>query len=303
MKPIFLFLKQQIFFEYFCSYSPKTSGVCSTWDQHHYQTFDGRSIDYHGTCSYALALDCRPGSDDFAIHVENDPNCEKHETTNCTRAVSLFVNDIEYRISSTNGISVNGKETIALPYLTDGIVISRHAEYYFVDAWDGKVVVKYDGKASIYINLDHSYENQTCGLCGNFNGNPEDDLELPGELGLASTVNEFGNEWEKPRIGQVCERVTAEHIDHCVNKSILVKEYSKRECEILKTASAFKKCNSVVDPTPYIEKCTENMCACNGKRQCRCNLLEQYSRKCAHHGVPLQWRTADICRMFLFVLL
>ena len=117
----------------------KATGICSTWDQHHYHTFDGRSYNYLGTCSYALAIDCRAGSDDFAIHVENDEKCHAHSDISCKRSILLFVNDIEYRISSVGNITIDGKADIELPYLNNGVSISKHAKYTFLEAWEGKV--------------------------------------------------------------------------------------------------------------------------------------------------------------------
>lgn len=45
-----------------------------------------------------------------------------------------------------------------------------------------------------------SYRGQICGLCGNFNGFAQDDLQGPEGL-LLSTEAEFGNSWQVSHTG------------------------------------------------------------------------------------------------------
>ena len=43
--------------------------------------------------------------------------------------------------------------------------------------------VRYDGGSTAEVFLSYDYWNQTCGLCGTFDGNKDNDLRLPtGEL-------------------------------------------------------------------------------------------------------------------------
>lgn len=58
------------------------SGMCYTWGQHHYKTFDGTIFRFRGNCQYLLARDF-PG-DQFQVHVKNDPDCDGSKVS-CTR--------------------------------------------------------------------------------------------------------------------------------------------------------------------------------------------------------------------------
>ena len=42
-----------------------------------------------------------------------------------------------------------------------------------------------------------SYSGQTCGLCGDYDGNPNDDFTKP-DGSLVTNVNDFGNSWQTP---------------------------------------------------------------------------------------------------------
>ena len=45
--------------------------------------------------------------------------------------------------------------------------------------------MKFDGERSVYVQLAEDYRNNTCGLCGNFNGDPIDDFQLPDDQGIS----------------------------------------------------------------------------------------------------------------------
>lgn len=55
--------------------------------------------------------------------------------------------------------------------------------------------VSFDFASAVRVELATSYHNSVCGLCGNLNGDPADDLKLP-DGKLASNANEFGvSQW------------------------------------------------------------------------------------------------------------
>lgn len=49
-------------------------------------------------------------------------------------------------------------------------------------------------RSHLEVSVPGSYKGNTCGLCGNFNKYPQDDLKLPtGQL--TPSESEFGNSW------------------------------------------------------------------------------------------------------------
>lgn len=55
--------------------------------------------------------------------------------------------------------------------------------------------VLWDGQSRVEVSVPGSYRNQMCGLCGNFNGFAQDDLQGPAGL-LLPTEAAFGNSWQ-----------------------------------------------------------------------------------------------------------
>ncbi|XP_015424353.1 PREDICTED: kielin/chordin-like protein [Myotis davidii] len=57
--------------------------------------------------------------------------------------------------------------------------------------------VLWDGQSQVEVRVPGSYRGQICGLCGNFNGFAQDDLQDPQGL-LQLTEAAFGNSWQVP---------------------------------------------------------------------------------------------------------
>ena len=277
----------------------RSSAQCSTWGQTHYRTFDGQLFEFLGKCTYALAQDCIPGSDQYAIHVQNDPDCTGDRKP-CTRAVVLYVGDTEYRVVTGNTVTVNG-EAVALPLQHEFVTITRILSYTVIRALGDDIEIKFDGdSSSIYVALGDRYHNNTCGLCGNHNGVPEDDFMLANSQVQAKNALDFGNSWAMPKHGEACESLNKEPASLCSNVSLAVIEMARRSCMVL-LSELFSACHSKVAPQGYVTACEEDMCSCDSRQHsgCVCEVLTQYSRTCASRGVTLAWRNEALCRKYL----
>lgn len=74
-------------------------------------------------------------------------------------------------------------------------------------------------------------------------------------------------------------------------------------CKTVLTSEAFTSCNVLVDVQDYIETCIQDLCHCDTSMAdfCMCNTFAEYSRQCAHAGgQPLNWRTSELCRKYLW---
>lgn len=278
--------------------SAKKDGHCLSWGQTHYRTFDGVHLDFTGKCSYALAKDCIPGSDQFAIHVQNDKTCDNRKSSACTRAVLMYVGEKVYKVATGNRVTVDDKK-VFLPYKDSSVSISKILSYVIMRAWGDDLEVKFDGVSGVYVGLASKYKNTTCGLCGNYNGVPEDDLFKANTNQKASSVAVLADSWAMPDPKETCPPAGLVNMNVCKNVSSSASQSAKRMCMVL-LGENFGACHSKVDPKSFVERCELDVCMCNfGQHSgCQCEALTQYSRACANKGVTLNWRSKYLCRKY-----
>ncbi|PKU27309.1 hypothetical protein llap_22387 [Limosa lapponica baueri] len=98
---------------------------------------------------------------------------------------------------------VNDKAT-NLPATLDGgkIQITRH-EGRIVLQTDFGLQVTYDDDWAVMVAVPSSYFGATCGLCGNFNEDTEDEATLPDGT-RAATLEDWAESWQDPSCQDDC---------------------------------------------------------------------------------------------------
>uniref|UniRef100_A0A8C4YAK2 VWFD domain-containing protein n=1 Tax=Gopherus evgoodei TaxID=1825980 RepID=A0A8C4YAK2_9SAUR len=239
--------------------------VCSTWGNFHFKTFDGDIFHFPGLCNYVFASHCKSAYEDFNIQIRRTVL----ESSPVISHITLKLDGMVIELTS-DSIVVNGNPQ-------SGILIERISEYLKITAKMGMVFMwnQLDG---LLVELDKKYANQTCGLCGDFNG-----IEL--------TDVQFGNMQKMDGPTEQCEDPTSSSLSNCSN------EFSAT-CQTVLTGEAFVSCNALVDVQDYIDSCVQDLCRCDESMRdfCICNTFAEYSRQCAHAGgQPLNWRTKELC--------
>uniref|UniRef100_A0AAV2MDM0 VWFD domain-containing protein n=1 Tax=Knipowitschia caucasica TaxID=637954 RepID=A0AAV2MDM0_KNICA len=160
--------------------------------------------------------------------------------------------------------------------------------------------VRYDWHHSLVVGLPSSYKGYTCGLCGNFNGNPSDDFATPSGSQAGSVV-EFGSSWKVP--GPMDDAHCRDDCvggcqEKCEHKLLHIWE-GNSFCGIITMAGKngpFSQCHRLVDPEAYFESCTFDVCIGLGQRLYLCKALEAYADACQSAGVEVyDWRTIARC--------
>uniref|UniRef100_A0A673C3R4 VWFD domain-containing protein n=1 Tax=Sphaeramia orbicularis TaxID=375764 RepID=A0A673C3R4_9TELE len=237
--------------EYGCHPSPH--GTCSASGDPHYLTFDRNAYDFQGTCRYVLATLCNDttGLHQFSVEARN----EAWRGLPVSITAEVFVNVWGYRVHMSrqnHGYSVNHR-TFKLQVSALLILI-----------WIRIIFLMYFIKFPITYNLIHKSEylsnhflkhsGRTCGLCGNFNGNRNDDFMTPSEV-VVTSPSEFGTAW-KVEGNYSCSDGCGTSCPQCTND-----QPARAQCEVITAADGpLSFCHQQVDPTPYFNDCVYDFC-------------------------------------------
>ncbi|KAK2852096.1 hypothetical protein Q5P01_008372 [Channa striata] len=259
----------------------------------HYNTFDNKFYSFMGACTYTLARTCRNTTGPwFSVEGKNEERGVSG--VSYLRKLHVTVNGITVTLMKSRRTLVNGLR-VALPHSpSPHMSLSLAGQYITLQTTFG-LRVRWDGNHYAQITVPSSYQNQMCGLCGDYNGNADNDFTKP-DGSLVGNVNDFGNSWQ-----------TQEDEDHfCTPGTEPDPECDpKLEAEVVKPdkcgkikdpAGPFRECIRVVSPTPFFQSCVYDMCQFSGQHHVLCDQLQAYTDACQSAGAKVHpWRTPDFC--------
>ncbi|TNM93378.1 hypothetical protein fugu_001554 [Takifugu bimaculatus] len=276
--------------EYGCR--PLGNGICSVSGDPHYITYDKRTHHYMGACSYTLTKPCNSSSDlpYFTVDTQNEHR-GSNKKVSYVRAVVININGVTVILGKGRTVQVNG--TLVVPPITSlsGIEIYFSGKFVVLETSFG-LRVRFNGNHHADVTIPTSYSGQLCGLCGNFNNNPNDDNLKPDNT-PASNTNDLGDSWQVPDPRPDCTNGGGQ--EDCDDK---VEEEARKptSCGMISDPTGiFKECHSVVPPGPYFENCVYDMCATDGQVGALCQAIESYADMCASKGVSIAWRNNTFC--------
>ncbi|KAM6897984.1 alpha-tectorin-like [Lycodopsis pacificus] len=273
---------------------PNPHGTCSASGDPHYLTFDRKAYDFQGTCRYVLATLCNAthGLHQFSVEAKNEP--WRGRPVSITAEV--FVNVGGYRVhmsrESRGVVQVNGV-TKSLPILLNGsLAIYASGFRTYVSAEFG-LRVMYDGYSTVSVSVPPSYRQKTCGLCGNFNGNPNDDFHTPSGM-MVTTPEEFGTAW-KVASNYTCSDGCGSSCPQCNNELP-----ARAQCQVIQASDGpLSFCHEEVNPAPYFRDCVFDVCVSGSEGQdLLCRAIQTYVTACQSANVRIYpWRQNTTCRL------
>ncbi|XP_071345644.1 otogelin isoform X1 [Trachinotus anak] len=263
--------------------------TCRTWGQYNFETFDGLYYYFPGRCTYTLLRDCEettPAS--IVVQVHNDPDCGSAPYT-CQRSVSLFLPwEGEVRLHGNN-VTFKG-QSLQLPHHIHDLQLERISQYVLVTQQHGFTLAWEGRSGSVYIKLSPEFVGRTCGLCGNFNADVQDDLKTSYGV-LTHEIEMFGNSWVETQPHQArCPTVPSGFSSPCaaVDAHVLLKV--EEVCAML-LDPPFESCHDFVSPLSYMASCSNDLCTSGPSGAVVCQVFSEYARACAHADHPLHdWR-------------
>ncbi|XP_006781182.2 mucin-5B-like [Neolamprologus brichardi] len=264
-------------------------GTCQVYGNGHYQTFDAKWYRFGGHCQYTLVEDyCRSQNGTFSLRVESVPCCD--EALTCSRSIIL---DLQSKVTLIlNDMRVTKQIQKGWTLQQDPLYTIHTVGLYIIISVPSKgLTLIWDKHTRITVELHPDWRNRVCGLCGNFDSNELNDLQISGSAVVSSPMA-FGNSWKAAT--PPCTDVTTE-IFPCERNSYC-SAWAQRRCMILK-GGTFKDCHLKVDPEPYYHACVQESCSCEfeGKFLGFCTAVAAYAEACSDQDVCIDWRTPDMC--------
>ncbi|XP_048024025.1 kielin/chordin-like protein isoform X3 [Megalobrama amblycephala] len=274
-----------------CPHCIPHPATCIVFGDPHYRTFDGKMVNFQGTCTYVLAQDCEGG--DFSVHVSNEDRGRKG--VSWTKEVTVFIGHVVVQLFQDWIVKVD-YQPVSLPFLKEPYVyLERKTNTILLNTNVGLKVL-WNGRSHVEVSVPGTYKKHMCGLCGNFNNYPQDDMKLRNRQ-IAKSEADFGNNWKVGSGNPSVHCSDVKNINPCKEAGYSARKTANARCAVLKSPM-FERCHKVVPPKMFFASCVYDLCACGSNMdECLCDVLEAYSSQCREAGIILQWRSPTLCAM------
>ncbi|XP_074662900.1 kielin/chordin-like protein [Tubulanus polymorphus] len=266
-------------------------GSCIAYGDPHYQSFDGRQFDFQGSCQYLMTGDCK--NEDFRVEIQHD-NRGTDISASWIQQLTLLIGNYRVVLSRDGTVFIGG-EPVILPVVLQLIFsIEKQNDTLLVNTHIGLQIIWNGQQSHVEILVPGSYKSKLCGLCGNFNGFPQDDFRMR-DGNVAHAPASFGNSWQVQGVStnpSTCK--AGEDVDPCKNAGFKGRRYAISKCAVLKNEE-FRRCHRFVAPDSFYGACIYDMCVCMESTSCLCDVLSTYARECSKAGIQLNWRSPNLC--------
>uniref|UniRef100_A0ABM5ESE3 IgGFc-binding protein-like n=1 Tax=Pogona vitticeps TaxID=103695 RepID=A0ABM5ESE3_9SAUR len=279
---------------------PDYNETCYGWGDPHYHTFDGLDFSFQGTCTYTIAKYC--GDDatlvPFTVDEKNDNRGSQAISYVRLTNINVYGYNISIHRKEVGKIRVNGVITSLPVTLEDGKIQLFQSGLTAVLETDFGLVVSYDWTMMVEITLPSSYYGAICGLCGNFNQNPDDDMvTLSGNK--TSSVVEWAGSWKVPDRDPFCWHFCEGNCPTCEGSKRQLFE-SEEFCGLISKVEegSFRECHPKLNPDRFFDNCIYDVCLNGGAKNILCQALDAYATSCRKEGVVIrEWREQSGCAL------
>ncbi|XP_056336956.1 MAM and LDL-receptor class A domain-containing protein 1 isoform X1 [Danio aesculapii] len=273
-----------------CSHMPwsnDTFGTCHVASNPHYTTFDGVSFQFESPCTYILSKVCDDSGllPEFAVEVQNEKKGESHVSSIQQVNVNIYGLRVSMMRAERSKVMVNGIWK-HLPFLlkSNRVTVNKQGDALVLQT-DFKLSVLYMQSGAIQVIVPIQYSNRICGMCGNFNQDPEDDIKIPNrsQVQMAQVLRQ--SVCEEPSLPKVCSEAEEQQFS------------SELYCGMITSRHGpFTTCSSVLNADSFFRSCMFDMCTTHGDAAALCNAIEAFGATCNKVGFSIPvWRNSTFC--------
>ncbi|XP_077866882.1 BMP-binding endothelial regulator protein-like [Saccoglossus kowalevskii] len=165
-----------------------------------FRTFDGFHYMYngHSDCEYVFFQECVPRPS-FTVLIRH--HYLKEAMKMVVTEVSIVLNGNRVTLIE-NRLYINGKiHNLLTPLILGNLTVKRDNAGYVRATLDSTFTLTWNGKGRVAPVLNQSMFGKVCGLMGNADGDPSNDMQIPmpdGKLKLVTESDKFGDKWIVP---------------------------------------------------------------------------------------------------------
>ncbi|KAK3550975.1 hypothetical protein QTP70_011460 [Hemibagrus guttatus] len=190
-------------------------------------------------------------------------------------------------------VTVNGMPvTLPKSYSGSGLLLENIGLFVSLSSRLG-ITLLWDGGMRVYVRLEPHLRGRVGGLCGNFDGDSENDFTTRQGI-VESTPELFGNSW---KVSPSCPDVSEQDLRDPCNINPHRVSWAKKKCAVI-TQELFSPCHAEVPHQQYYDWCVFDACGCDsgGDCECLCTAIAAYAEECNRRGVYIRWRSQELCR-------
>ncbi|NXW92949.1 ZAN protein, partial [Alopecoenas beccarii] len=273
---------------------------CSAFGDPHYDTFDHRVHNFMGNCTYTLSKVCNVSETlpYFDVSTSNEHR-GANTRVSYVKSVQVEVYGNQISLLKNKKVNVNGSRMNLPVFIEKKISIQSSGGYVLLET-DFGLWVRYDGNHYAEVSVPSSYSGLLCGLCGNYNGDPNDDNIKPNG-DIASSSTDLGESWLVPENntmypGTFAIPLIGQNIDRS-GDLIIPNFFPSFYISFLIYTGIFKDCHTKVPPENFFDNCVYDMCFTGGLATSLCYALQAYAESCINAGICIEWRNATLCPM------
>ncbi|XP_037596321.1 zonadhesin [Cebus imitator] len=272
------------------------TATCLVYGDPHYVTFDGRHFGFMGRCTYILSQPCGNSTDPF-FRVTAKNKEQGLEGVSCLSKVYVTLPETTVTLLKGRRTLVGGQQ-VTLPAIpSKGVFLGASGRFVELQTEFG-LRVRWDGDQQLYVTVSSIYSGKLCGLCGNYDGNSDND-NLKSDGSPTADKEELGNSWEMDEDeDQECQKNQVVHPPSC-DSSLQSSMSGPRFCgRLVDTRGPFEMCLLHMKATSFFDSCMFDMCNFQGLQHLLCTHMSTMTTACQDAGYAVKpWRELQFCPM------